>query len=113
MTISWTSLDISSASGHLTTKQGSYIRLVLFLTHVQVFPTEKNVEKKFKTKLMQTSFFQVKTWNSSVFFICLNISMQRIVFASSTSSSWLEESKNKSRSPAIRQDVMKSMTVSN
>lgn len=113
MTISWTSLDISSASGHLTTKQGSYTRLVLFLTHVQVFSTEKNVEKKFKTKLMQTSFFQVKTWNSSVFFICLNISMQRIVFASSTSSSWLEESKNKSRSPAIRQDVMKSMTVSN
>ena len=46
---------------------------------------------------MQTSFFQVKTWNSSVFFICLNISKERIVFTSSTSSSWLEESKNKSR----------------
>ena len=44
---------------------------------------------------MQTSFFQVKTWNSSVVFICLNISMERIVFTSSTSSSWLEESKNK------------------
>lgn len=79
--------------GYLKTEQESFSRLALFLTHLQIISTEKiRGGKKVKT-----SFFQVKKTQVYSLFTLILVWKEQ-----SSSTSWLEDTMNKSRSLAGR-----------
>lgn len=78
--------------GYLKTEQESFSRLALFLTHLQIISIEKIRGEKIKT-----SFFQVKKTQVYSLFTLILVWKEQ-----SSSTSWLEDTMNKSRSLAGR-----------